>query len=253
MELFAHEAGAGDETIVLLHGFGGTHRAWHAVLPPLAASHRVLAYDLPGHGASLDWPQAGPAKVAARAVLGDLARRGISRAHLAGHSMGGAVAVLAGLFEPARVASLSLLAPGGFGPEINHRLLMRFAAARDARSLRSCLEAMVGWYSPVPEDAVAAALEMRADARQTAMLLQIGAQLALNGRQGEIPRSALATLAMRVQLVWGRIDNVLPVFQGENLPASFAMHVLPDTGHMLPHEAPQFVVERILAFASSGS
>jgi len=94
---------------------------------------------------------------------------------------------------------------------------------------------------------------MRSDPRQTAMLLQVGAQLALDGRQGEIPRSALATLAMRVQLVWGRIDNVLPVFQGENLPASFAMHVLPDTGHMLPHEAPQFVVERILAFASSGS
>ena len=128
--LYVAERGAGPKTVVLLHGFGGCHDIWREVTATLAPGIRTLAYDLPGHGLSLDFPGSGPAKTAARAVLADLAARGIARVHVAGHSMGGAVATLMALAEPETIASLTLLAPGGFGPEINGPLLRRYAAAR---------------------------------------------------------------------------------------------------------------------------
>src|SRR5690606_18296524 len=135
------------------------------------AEHRAtIAYDLPGHGGSLNYPGAGSAKTAANAVLDDLRSRGIERAHLVGHSMGGAVASLVALFDAKRVASLTLLAPGGFGPDINRRLLTRYAAAETREQLTACLEAMTGWYSPVPEETVEHLLTARAVPGQREML-----------------------------------------------------------------------------------
>ena len=86
--LFAAEAGEGPQTLVLLHGFAGSHRVWDRVGRALAPQARIIAYDLPGHAGSLHFPGAGPAKVAVRALLDDLARRNIEKAHVAGHSMG---------------------------------------------------------------------------------------------------------------------------------------------------------------------
>src|SRR5882762_53404 len=95
--LYVAERGAGPKTVVLLHGFGSCHDIWHEVTSVLVLGIRTLAYDLPGHGLSLDFPESGPARTAARAVLADLSARGIGRVHLAGHSMGGAVAALMAL------------------------------------------------------------------------------------------------------------------------------------------------------------
>src|SRR4051794_21412368 len=44
--------GSGAHTVLLLHGFSDNLHTWHRVVPALAVSHRVIAIDLPGHGAS---------------------------------------------------------------------------------------------------------------------------------------------------------------------------------------------------------
>ena len=238
MALFAKGEGAGPARVALLHGFGRSHAAWAAIQPELARDAATLAYDLPGHGESHGFPDAGPAKVAAQAILADLAARGLDHVHLVGHSMGGAVAALMALFEPARVASLTLLAPGGFGPEINHRLLSRYAGAENEAALVTCLEAMTGWYSPVAPETVATTLAARAAPGRRETLAEIAKGLVKDGRQGQLPREKLAALAMPVTVVWGGLDNVLPVRQTHGLPPSFAVHLFPDLGHMLPEEAP---------------
>lgn len=245
MELFARETGGEGPSVVFLHGFGGSHRDWNPVMQALDGRLHLIAYDLPGHGRSLGWPGAGPAKVAARAVLADLERRDVPPAHLVGHSMGGAVAMLAGLFAPERVASLTLLSPGGFGPEINGRLLRRLAEARDAGTLRLLLENMFGWGIPVPEEAVESAMALRATPGQSEMLSRIAGAMLEGGVQGEIPRDLMERLAMPVDVVWGTRDNVLPAAQAERLPAHLRVRLVEGAGHMLHHEACDLVARLV--------
>ena len=243
--LHAAEVGTGTPAIVLLHGLAGCSGLWLPIQQALAREARTLAYDLPGHGKSLGWPEAGPAKIASRAVLEDLAARGIEHFHLVGHSMGGAVAALMALAESSRVLSLTLLAPGGFGEEINGRLLRRYAAAATESEIQSCLEMMVGWANPVRPESVRMLAQMRAVPGQTGKLVEIAALIARNERQGVIARDKLAGLSMPVSVAWGLLDNVLPVRQTAALPPLFALHLVPDAGHMLAEEVPEFVTALI--------
>ena len=243
--LYVAERGAGPKTVVLLHGFGGCHDIWREVTAALAPDIRTLAYDLPGHGLSLDFPGSGPARTAARAVLADLTARGIGRVHVAGHSMGGAVAALMALAEPDRIASLTLVAPGGVGPEINGPLLRRYAAAADRREIRASLAAMSGPQSPPPERIVGVLAEGRRRPGQLPKLIEIAAVMTRDERQGVIPREQLDTLNMPVMVVWGTDDPVLPVTQADSLPAHFHIHHVLDAGHMLVEEVPGVVTQAL--------
>ncbi|HWK67224.1 MAG TPA: alpha/beta fold hydrolase [Rhizobiaceae bacterium] len=244
-ELFARRTGDGPQVVVLLHGFGGSHQVWTAVQDALSDRATVIAYDLPGHAGSLSWPGGGPVKVAVRAILDDLSRRQVQRVHLVGHSMGGAVATIVASSEPERVSSLTLLAPGGFGPEINHRLLARYAAARSEMEMRAALEGMFGFNSPLPEELVRGCHALRELPGQREKLIEIGGLICRDGKQGVIPREWLAGLAMPVAVVWGQLDGVLPAHQTNDLPPRFALHRVDGAGHMLIDEAPELVAEVI--------
>src|SRR5690606_35721684 len=84
MAIQAFEGGRGREVLVFLHGFGATHGVWDAIVTALAPQARTIAYDLPGHGVSLETPGAGSVKFAARAILADLSLRGAEKVHVVG-------------------------------------------------------------------------------------------------------------------------------------------------------------------------
>ena len=157
--------------------------------------------------------------------------------------MGGAVATLMALTEPERVASLTLLAPGGLGPEINGPLLRRYAAAADKGEIRACLAAMSGPQSLPSERIVDVLAEMRRRPGQLQKLVEIAAAMTRDDRQGVIPREQLDTLNMPVMVVWGTDDAVLPFTQADGLPAHFHLHHVLEAGHMLVEEAPDLVAE----------
>jgi pyruvate dehydrogenase E2 component (dihydrolipoamide acetyltransferase) len=202
---------------------------------------RIIAYDLPGHGGSLAFP-GGSARVAAGAILADLDLRGVEKAHLAGHSMGGAIAALMALAEPDRIASLTLLAPGGFGPEINGQILRRYAASVSGEEIRKCLVAMQGPASQVTANSVQELESMRKTPGQTARLIEIAAAITRDDRQGVIPRKDLAALKMPVRVLWGDRDPVLPFAQALELPEGFELHVAGGAGHLLIEESPRAVL-----------
>lgn len=227
--------------VVLLHGFGGDAAGFADLSARLAPVRRTLAFDLPGHGRALAWPRIGGAGVAARAVRGTLEALEIPRAHLVGHSMGGATAALVALKAPERVASLTLLAPGGFGPEINHALLRRYAAARDADTLGLLLEQFVGPGLALPPLVVRQAADQRVRPGVTETLMEIVESLLDGTVQQVLPVAELAGLGLPVRLVWGTSDRVLPVAQASGHPGEIGVHVFAGLGHMPHLEIPEAV------------
>ena len=106
------EAGPPDASpVILLHGLGATNASLLPVLADLAADYRVLAPDLPGFGAS-DAPTSpyNPAWFAAwvEAFQNATGSRG---AVLVGNSLGGRIAMEAGLTHPKSVRGMVLLTP----------------------------------------------------------------------------------------------------------------------------------------------
>ncbi|PBB41702.1 alpha/beta hydrolase [Mesorhizobium sp. WSM3866] len=242
--LHVAESGAGSKTIVFLHGFGACHSIWRDVIAGLTPDVRTLAYDLPGHGNSLECQAAG-VKQAAGVILADLGKRRLGKVHVVGHSMGGAIATLMASADPERVASLTLLAPGGFGPEINGPLLRRYAAAADRDEIRACLAAMSGPQSSPPQHVVEALCGTRKRPGQLRTLVGAAAVITREDRQGVIPSERLETLSMPVMVLWGTDDPVLPVAQAEDLPPHFHLHHVLEAGHMLVEEAPDLIAEAV--------
>ena len=103
------EAGRG-EPLVLVHGLADDHRAWRRTLPDLLLRHRVLLYDLRGHGQTT----LGTPDRSLRQLGGDLVALldalGIERARIAGFSLGGTIAMRVAIDHPDRVDRLVLVA-----------------------------------------------------------------------------------------------------------------------------------------------
>jgi len=245
-------AGTG-EPLVLLHGFGGDGSAWDAVLAGLGEDIRTLVVDLPGHGGSLTSEGRGGAGRMAKAILAGLDDAGVERFHLAGHSMGGAVAALIAMRAPDRVKSLTLVAPGGIDSKINAELLGRYAKAATAEELCACLAEMSAPGFEMPQAVVDRFVAARARPGALEALDETYQAMFPEGPdkgQGVLPGDALSALGMPVAVIWGSADAVLPCPSPRALPAHFALSILPELGHMLPEEAPGAVV-RVLRQASA--
>lgn len=97
-----------DATVVLIHGGTGTSATWRALLPQLESP--AVAIDLPGRpGAPCDHREVSLAGNA-RNVLARLDEAGIERAHLVGHSLGGATLLAFAALAPERATSLVFVA-----------------------------------------------------------------------------------------------------------------------------------------------
>jgi pyruvate dehydrogenase E2 component (dihydrolipoamide acetyltransferase) len=160
--------------------------------------------------------------------------------------MGGAAAALAALMEPERVASLTLLAPGGFGHEINRKLLCRYAAATEEAELQLLLEQFFGWEGNVPEGLAAEQARERSVAGASAALNATVATFFEGDLQRMLPINDIARLSVPVKVLWGTQDRVLPTRQAHRLPGRLAVHIFERTGHMLPYEIPDEVAFLIL-------
>jgi pimeloyl-ACP methyl ester carboxylesterase len=123
--LFFERSGTG-APLVLIHGLGHRRQAWDPVLGLLTPHREVITLDLPGHGES-PWLSADGRN--AVGVMADeiallMASLGLSRPHLAGNSLGGALALV--LASRGLAASVTGLSPAGFS---NHRYQTTYARA----------------------------------------------------------------------------------------------------------------------------
>jgi len=106
VEIRYEVAGSGEPALVFVHGWSCDRTYWRAQVDHFAASHRVVAIDLGGHGESGtgrdDWTMAAFGRDV-QAVVEEL---DLQRVVLVGHSMGGPVIAEAARLMPARVVAL---------------------------------------------------------------------------------------------------------------------------------------------------
>jgi pyruvate dehydrogenase E2 component (dihydrolipoamide acetyltransferase) len=254
-------AGAGQDgaVVLLIHGYGGDKNSWLFLQEPLAARHRVYALDLPGHGASakdVAGAELGGAElggVLADAVVGVLDAVGAERAHLVGHSMGGAVAVAVAARDPRRIASLTLIAPTGFGSAINAGYLRGFADAQTRRELKPVVGQLFADESLVTRQVVDDLLAYkRLDGVDDALHALLGMLLDGDAQRADCA-AALAAIsgAVPVGVVWGAADRIIPVAQAESVTGA-VRHLVDGAGHMPHMERPgevQAAIEETIARA----
>ena len=97
--------------VTLLHGYTGSHQDWARQIPLLSKKYRVVALDYRGHGKS-EAPSAASDysfEILVQDVYGLLRHLGIARSCIAGHSMGGFIALELALRYPDVVSALVLV------------------------------------------------------------------------------------------------------------------------------------------------
>ncbi|MGI9508775.1 MAG: acetoin dehydrogenase dihydrolipoyllysine-residue acetyltransferase subunit, partial [Geminicoccaceae bacterium] len=134
---------AGGPPVVFIHGFGGDLNNWMFNQEALSENATTYALDLPGHGGSTKAVGDGSLDVFTSAVIAFMDAENIKKAHLVGHSMGGATALALAVNAGDRVASATLIAPAGLGSEINMEYINGFISQSRAKKLRSVLEMLV--------------------------------------------------------------------------------------------------------------
>jgi pimeloyl-ACP methyl ester carboxylesterase len=115
-------------TVVFLHGAGGSHHTWRDQWAGLKGAARLVIPDLPGHAASMGNPREAVEEYAAW-LSEFLSEAGISKFVLAGHSMGGAIALRAALDRMKGLEALILAGTGAklkVSPVIFDGIALRF-------------------------------------------------------------------------------------------------------------------------------
>jgi pimeloyl-ACP methyl ester carboxylesterase len=224
--------------VVLLHGIGGA--AWELTLPALAGHHAV-AWHMPGYGGT-----APPAEVTfpalGAALRAFLDARGIARADLVGHSIGGMVAQEFALTFPDRVRALVLYATtpafGGRDPSFREAFLAARLAPLDAgrgmdAMAAELLDGLMGEDpDPAAFPAAAAAIARVPEATYRATLKG----LVTFDRRADLPRITAPAL-----LVAGERDTTAPARtmrrMAEAMPRA-RLVVIPGAGHLIHLERP---------------
>lgn len=257
--LFAIDAGSRDSSppLLFLHGLGGAQTTWSGVLEALVARHRVIAFELPGHGQS-DKPDPDEFSYSvdglALAVAAAIEAMDLPPAVLVGHSLGGAIATTVALDRPDLVRALVMIDGAGLGSDFNPELLDRVEAEPSAEETRRLLELFYEDTGLIRDRGVAEMHQARLVPGADAALRAAAAvnfdrrlqRIAIHGR--------LAEIAVPTLIVWGDRDRVFPVEQAgaaaEVIPGAW-LEVIDGIGHVPQVEAPDLLAALLDRFVCS--
>ena len=246
----------GAPVIVMIHGNASMLQSWDGWAADLSTDHRVIRYDLAGHGLTGPDPAGTYSPERDAVQLKDLLDTlKVDRAVLVGNSLGGQIAWHFAAANPDRVEKLILVAPGGFplpgigfGQKVELPAAMKmlpYSLKRDA--VRTMIGALYGdparfsdrmldnyyesWLSP---------------GVRTARLLRASAYMIQD------PTETLRTIQVPTLLVWGEKDWLVPF---ATTPARFQSAMpntmlvsFPGLGHMPQEEDPVTTVAKVREF-----
>ncbi len=220
--------------VIFVHGFGGDYLGWMFNQEAIAAHATTYALDLPGHGGSSKDVGDGSLARLVEAVLGLMDALAIPKAHLVGHSMGGAVALEVATEAPDRVASLVLLAPADLGPEINRDFIEGFIKHTRPKKLKEVLEQLVAHPEQITGEMVEEVVKYKRLDGVVAALEKLRDGFLFVPPDVAKVHEKFRALTCPVHVVWGGEDRILAPGHAQGLPPNVNVLHLEGTGH-LPH------------------
>jgi len=249
--------------LVLVHGLGGAASNWTELTPLLAARHRLLVPDLPGHGGSTALPAVSGLEPFADRVALVAELEGMLPAPVVGHSLGGLVVLRLALRRPDDVQALVLAGAAGLsiGNVWGRQLLSIFTSVRPGRLagryrgwvsrsplLRRVVFGVVSVADPVglTDEAVEGFL--------AAHLLHTDVDSAWQALRADDPRQELEAIRCPVLVLWGAEDAQLPLDDAFEYTRRLRarLRVIPGCGHLLIGERPEPCADALERFLSDG-
>ena len=233
--------------LVLLHGFPLDHHLWDDIAPLLEDRFDLILPDLRGFGESTTVDAPYSMDDYASDIAGLLDQLGIQKAVIAGHSMGGYVALAFARLYPERVSGLALISSQVLADPPD-RKEGRYKSAADVaeKGIGDVVEAMTSKFT---SDARLQTIARSIMEKQKPGAY-IGALKAMAERTDST--SLLSTFKFPVMVVHGEADALIPVARAHEvktaLPDAYYVE-LKDTGHVPMLEAAKETAEALLRLA----
>ena len=253
--------------VVLLHGMGGSAAGWLPSLGAFESQHRIYAPDLIGHGrtAKLDSDSGGFSDLV-KFVHDFMTELKIDRAHIVGHSMGGAIALRFAMDHPERIGKMVLASSGGLGREITPlfrimsipvigEILAALNATSDVKKFGDNVRKGSKNPAKITDELIEILFRIEQKPGQyktTLKFLREGVNF-LGQRPGYIGPilQGLPSLDLPILLIWGRQDDLVPFAHGEfavkKLPTA-RLEVLDACGHVPMFDQPEIFNRLVLEF-----
>lgn len=260
------DEGKHDEVLLFIHGLGNYLASWTQNIKALSAKYRCIALDLPGNGLSSKGNFNFTIQFYTESVLALLNHLNIKKYSLAGHSMGGQIAMTIALQNPLAIEKLVLCAPAGFeyfsALEISlfqNSLVFGSSFYSDESLLEMALRESFQHYSAkaVHMFAELANIIKQSKGAQYKKMINESAIAMLN----EPVYDRMAEISAPTLVLFGENDRMIPnkLFHPQLTAAKLAKHasakipksslkVLPATGHFLHIEKADLVNEEIIDF-----
>jgi pimeloyl-ACP methyl ester carboxylesterase len=258
----SYAVGGEGPPLVLVHGLGGTIENWGALAPPLAARHRVVVPDLPGHGGSELLSEARNVDALAEAVLGVTDAEDVRDAVWIGHSLGGVVSLRAAALRPDAVRGIVLAAAAGIGSASRAAqvTLGVLGVAKPGRLIaphrhawahsRLGRRAAFGWWGVADPDALDPEL---AEAFLLGPANHTDTRQAGRALLASDPRTELDRVMCPCLCLWGASDNWVRVDDGIEYARRLGapLRTIAGCGHLLIGERPDICLAAIREFVAS--
>jgi pimeloyl-ACP methyl ester carboxylesterase len=269
--VFYRECGAGEDTVVLLHGGGSDHSGfvWKHTIPALANRYHVIAPDLPGYGNSTV-PDIPPGSSIfdyhIQFVFRFLAKLQLNNVYLCGFSMGGGIALGVALQHPELVKKLVFINGYGFKQQVFGGLATVLLTRSDRiwlglrkllRTNRGLVRSGLKWSihssADITDELVDDAFDaIRRQKRHMAWRIFQQQEFSIKGFKTDLS-DRINKLKVPTLFVLSNNDRLIDTRQILNIIGNIpkaTIYPVPNSGHLLPREKPALLNRILLDYLS---
>ena len=245
------------EPVLLVAGLGGAASYWAPNVDAFAATHQVILHDHRGTGGSTKSEMDYSVELMADDLLQLMDRIGIARAHLVGHSTGGAIGIVLGAIAPERIASLTLYATWAtLDSQMERCLLLRqrmLEGLGPAEYHRATpLFLYPPYYTKINNDKIEAEIQAAVANSPPASIMsaRVAGIMKFDGLQ------YLSRIACPTMIYVAQDDILTPPYSSELIASKIGHADLVETkrgGHALSRTEPEEFNRTVLGFLARGS